>query len=288
MADKKQKENQFRLVIFSEKTFEEVRSFIYKPWYLWVAIIVFALIIFISTLAVVSLAPIRQMINQSSGYADPEQILELREKVIELEDLAASQQIYINNLRAILSGNAILDTSESKSLEMVDSVSSVARIEEDEQLRNTFDLDEKLSTINLSQSQSSATLSNLKPLEQLYLIPPITGSISYGFDPENEHLGLDINAPPNTPVKAVLDGYIIYAGWTLETGNTIGIQHDNNLISFYKHNSELLKKTGAIVQAGEAVAIIGNTGTQSTGPHLHFELWSNGKPINPANYINFE
>ena len=169
MADKKQKENQFRLVIFSEKTFEEVRSFIYRPWYLWVAIIVFALIIFISTLAVVSLAPIRQMINQSSGYADPDQILQLREKVIELEDVAASQQLYINNLRAILSGNAILDTSESKQLELVDSVSSVARIEEDEQLRTSFDLDDKLTTINLSQSQPAATVSNLKPLEQLYL-----------------------------------------------------------------------------------------------------------------------
>jgi murein DD-endopeptidase MepM/ murein hydrolase activator NlpD len=116
----------------------------------------------------------------------------------------------------------------------------------------------------------------------------VTGSISLEFDLEKKHFGVDINAPANTPIKAVLSGYIIFSGWTLETGNTIGIQHDQNLISFYKHNSSLLQEDGAFVQAGEAVAIIGNTGTLSTGPHLHFELWLAGKPVNPTNYINFQ
>ena len=122
----------------------------------------------------------------------------------------------------------------------------------------------------------------------LYFIPPVSGEISLTLNPENSHLGLDVNAPNNTPIKAVLDGYIIYSGWTLETGNTIGIQHENNMISFYKHNSELLKKTGAFVNAGEAIAIIGNTGTLSTGPHLHFELWIKGKPADPEKYIHFD
>ncbi|MBK8505637.1 MAG: M23 family metallopeptidase [Saprospiraceae bacterium] len=119
-------------------------------------------------------------------------------------------------------------------------------------------------------------------------MPPITGSISLEFDPQKDHFGIDINAAPNTAIKAIMSGFIIFSGWTLETGNTIGIQHDQNLISFYKHNSSLLKSTGTFVQAGEAVAIIGNTGTLSSGPHLHFELWQAGKPVDPTDYINFE
>ena len=126
------------------------------------------------------------------------------------------------------------------------------------------------------------------PLEQIYFIPPIAGVVSAGYQPDIQHLGTDILAPKNTPVKAALDGYIFLADWTLETGHTIGVQHHNNIISFYKHNSALLKKVGDYVSAGEALAIIGNTGTLSSGPHLHFELWHNGKPVNPALFINFD
>ena len=129
---------------------------------------------------------------------------------------------------------------------------------------------------------------NDAPLEQLFFVPPITGRMSEGFMADKKHYGVDILAPKNTPVKAVMDGYVITSDWTLETGNTIGIQHANNIVTFYKHNSALLKKTGSFVKAGEAVAIIGNTGTLSDGPHLHFELWHKGKPINPIDFINFE
>ena len=118
-------------------------------------------------------------------------------------------------------------------------------------------------------------------------MPPISGVISSGFDAEIDHLGVDILAPHDTPVKAIWDGHVITADWTLETGYTIGIQHSNDMVSFYKHNATLLKRTGAFVRAGEAVAIIGNTGKMSSGPHLHFELWLQGKPVDPTNYIDF-
>ena len=87
--------------------------------------------------------------------------------------------------------------------------------------------------------------------------------------------------------STIWDGHVITADWTLETGYTIGIQHNNDMVSFYKHNATLLKRTGAFVRAGEAVAIIGNTGKMSSGPHLHFELWLQGKPVDPTNYIDF-
>jgi murein DD-endopeptidase MepM/ murein hydrolase activator NlpD len=105
--------------------------------------------------------------------------------------------------------------------------------------------------------------------------------------PEKRHFGIDILAPRNTPIKSALDGWVVQSDWTLETGNTIGIQHENNIITFYKHNSVLLKKVGSYVKAGEAVAIIGNTGEMTDGPHLHFELWYKGNPVDPADYINF-
>ena len=116
---------------------------------------------------------------------------------------------------------------------------------------------------------------------------PVSGVISSEFQPNIRHYGIDILAPKNTPVKAMMDGFVFSSGWDLETGYTLGIQHKGNILSFYKHNSILLKEKGTFVRAGEAVAIIGNTGTLSSGPHLHFELWHSGKPVNPKDFINF-
>ena len=97
-----------------------------------------------------------------------------------------------------------------------------------------------------------------------------------------------ILAPENERVSAILDGTVIFTGWTVETGNVIQIMHPNNLISTYKHNAKLLKQMGNHVKAGEAIATVGNSGELTTGPHLHFELWYNGIPLNPETYISFE
>ena len=107
------------------------------------------------------------------------------------------------------------------------------------------------------------------------------------FKSKERHYGVDIVGPENEPIKATLDGTVILATWSSETGYTITVQHTNNLISVYKHNSVLLKKVGDYVKAGEAIAIIGNSGEQTTGPHLHFELWYNGSPVNPIDYMTF-
>jgi murein DD-endopeptidase MepM/ murein hydrolase activator NlpD len=143
----------------------------------------------------------------------------------------------------------------------------------------------KIAEIPLVRNAPESTILNLA--DYRYLMPPISGVISSGFDAETNHLGVDILAPKDTPVKAIWDGHVITADWTLETGYTIGIQHSNDMVSFYKHTATLLKHSGAFVRAGEAVAIIGNTGKMTTGPHLHFELWLHGKPVDPTNYIDF-
>ncbi|MCH4896571.1 M23 family metallopeptidase [Marinilabiliaceae bacterium JC040] len=117
---------------------------------------------------------------------------------------------------------------------------------------------------------------------------PLKGLVTEKFNPLKEHFGIDIVAKENSKISAALDGTVIFTGWTTKTGHVIGVQHHNNVITMYKHNSLLLKKMGDKVNAGEAIAILGNTGELSTGTHLHFEIWKNGKPINPELFIKFK
>ncbi|HDQ16329.1 MAG TPA: M23 family metallopeptidase, partial [Bacteroidetes bacterium] len=116
---------------------------------------------------------------------------------------------------------------------------------------------------------------------------PVSGVVSNEFNPAKGHFGIDIVSSESTPVLATLDGTIVLATWSLNNGYVIQIQHSNNIISVYKHNSELLKKEGDKVVAGEPIAFVGSTGVQSTGPHLHFEIWQDGASVNPQKFINF-
>jgi murein DD-endopeptidase MepM/ murein hydrolase activator NlpD len=124
-------------------------------------------------------------------------------------------------------------------------------------------------------------------LAGVHFFAPVRGIVSSPFDATKNHFGTDIVASPDEVVKATLDGTVIMASWTVETGYVIQVQHKDNLISVYKHNAELLKKTGNVVKAGDAIAIVGNSGELTTGPHLHFEIWYNGTPVNPEEYIVF-
>ena len=137
---------------------------------------------------------------------------------------------------------------------------------------------------NLSIFEESNRNSNIN---NILFFPPVKGVVTNTFNMQQDHYGIDLVAAPNEPVLSVADGTIILSAWTLETGYVIQIQHSNNLISVYKHNSKLLKKQGTRVKAGETIAIIGNSGELTTGPHLHFELWYNGNPIEPEKFIKF-
>jgi murein DD-endopeptidase MepM/ murein hydrolase activator NlpD len=142
-------------------------------------------------------------------------------------------------------------------------------------------LEERLSLSVQSTRNPIGSLSNL------HFFIPVKGLITNKFNASRGHYGIDLVSQPNTRISATLSGTVLYAGWTLDTGYVIFLQHDNNLVSSYKHNAALLKKTGDRVNGGEAIAIIGNTGEVTTGPHLHFELWHEGKPIDPEQYIVF-
>jgi len=128
---------------------------------------------------------------------------------------------------------------------------------------------------------------NKTDLSRMHFFVPVKGVITERFNSSSDHFGIDLVSEANARISAVLSGTVIFSGWTLKTGYSIYVQHDGDLVSVYKHNSELLKKEGDHVSAGEAIAIIGNTGELSTGPHLHFELWHDGNALNPEQYIDF-
>jgi len=252
----------YRLVIMNHETFEEVGSYRLSLLNVYVTISLIVVGVALIVGALIVFTPLKTYLP---GYGDinaQREIIELNRELDELQEEFSARQTYNDNIRRILP------------------------IIEDEMLRKEVELDEELIERELL-SKSANYVSKEVPLEQMFLVPPITGVVSSGFDRQTKHYGIDVIAPKNTPVKAVMDGFVFVSDWTLETGNTLGIQHSNNLISFYKHNSALLKKVGSYVKSGEAVAIIGNTGELSDGPHLHFEIWHNGKPVDPAQFIIF-
>ncbi len=278
----------YRLVIMNNETFEEMGSYRLSLLNVYVvaATILVVVILLVGTL--IAFTPLRQYIPGYGDIRQSEEVQNLRRQLEEMEAELRIQREYSDNFRRILVGEVettedIADTFSQK--EFRDTVSEVTRAKVDTQLRQEVEMAAVGDAIQ--ESRTTNLYPRETPLEQMYFVPPLTGEISAQFMPDKKHLGVDVLAPKNTPVKAIMDGFVFLSDWTLETGNTIGIQHTNNIITFYKHNSALLKKAGSYVKAGEAVAIIGNTGTQSDGPHLHFELWYRGKAVNPLDYVNF-
>lgn len=275
----------YRLVVMNNETFEEVGS--YRLTLLNVYIFVSTLLVLLAFLVVLAVAftPLKRYIpGYGEGGDNREEVEQLYREVKKMEKQLAAQEKYATNFHRVLVGDVETAEDVIKS-DPGDTVSEVQRSREEEQLRQEMELQK----VGMAAQRSRAANFSPReaPLEQMYFNSPVRGEISAGFMPDKNHFGVDVLASKNTAIQAAMDGYIFFSDWTLETGNTIGIQHANNIITFYKHNSALLKKVGNFVKAGEAVAIIGNTGTLSDGPHLHFELWHKGNPVDPTDYIKF-
>lgn len=281
----------YRLVILKDETLREVSSFRLTLLNLYILVSSLILIVTILTVALIVWTPLKRYVPGYANIHNNTEFLRVNKRIVELEKQVAAYEVYISSFKRMLSGDPqteseIAEEHTPDTLEEID----LHRVAEDEMLRREVESKanapsgEPQSPIAVTASIQSGSQPSL---ERLFLIAPIKGEISLDYQPGIKHYGIDVLAPANTPVKSVMDGIVIVADWTLETGNTIGIQHGHNLVSFYKHNSALLKKVGTQVRAGEAIAIIGNTGTHSDGPHLHFELWHNGKPVDPRNMIQF-
>jgi murein DD-endopeptidase MepM/ murein hydrolase activator NlpD len=283
--------NRYRLSIMKEGTFEEVRSFQLSLMNVYLALSSVVVLVVVMVVLLIAYSPIKKYLPGFGNIVEREELTELYQEMSQLEDDLDAQTQYANSFRNLLLGkyqSAVdaekeIDTTGMGELENVEEVTLSA---EEIQLRREMALEEVGEAARSSSGQPISGSQNT-PLEQLFMVAPIRGEITGAFDPEDSHNGVDIIAPKGTAVKAAMDGYVILSDYTYDTGYTIGIQHQNGVITFYKHNSELLKKVGSFVRGGEAIAIIGNTGHQTTGPHLHFELWSRGVPVNPVDYVKF-
>lgn len=200
-------------------------------------------------------------------------------KADSLERIIGRWELYSENLRRVLAGE---DPVKIDSIVRATANTNVMDMDllrqRDSILRQNVQKEEQfdLSTKN----------KRMLPIEGMHFFTPLKGVISQEFD-KVTHPYVDVTAPANSVVMAVLDGTVFFAGWNDESGYTIQIQHENDIVSIYKHNSKLLKKTGDKITAGAPVAIVGGTGELSTGDHLHFELWYKGEAVNPTDYINF-
>lgn len=285
---KERLQNTYRLVVMNDETFEEVGS--YKLTLLNVYVLLSTIIVVTAVLVTITIAytPLRRYVPGYSGNTNADrEIYDLSREVSRMENELSANRRYTENFRKMLVGDVqtIDDVPKSKDEFKDSSMQEVGRSETDEHLRQEVQL-EDIGSIAKNGRATNFSPRDI-PLEQLFFNSPVNGEISGAFMPDKKHYGVDILAPKNTAIKAAMDGYVIFSDWTQETGLTIAIQHANNVITFYKHNATLLKSVGSFVKAGEAVAIIGNTGELTTGPHLHFELWHKGIPVDPAEYVSF-
>ena len=230
-----------------------------------------------STLVLVTTTPLTEYVPGKAGSEVKQELMVLTLKYDSLKGVLEGQNIYLQNIRNIIAGKEplspkIIEPSKEMGAQVVFEKSF-----DDSLLRLRVESNERGSI------QADKNYNN----NVIMFFPPISGLITDGFDPNTNHFGIDLVAEEKTRIYSILEGTVIVSHWTFETGYVIGVQHPNDYISLYKHNSVLLKSVGDFVRAGDPIAIIGNSGELSSGPHLHFELWHDGGAINPEDYILF-
>ncbi len=280
----KRLQDRYRLVILNDSSFEEKFLLKLKPIPLLIG--VGATIILLITFVIITIAftPLREYIP---GYSDTKMrrsLIDLAVKSDSLEYELNLKTKYIENINNVINGTIQPDSIPNKpglAKDYKSLINANKASKEDSILRDEVEHKEQFSlAINNGKTATNG-------ISSFFFFTPLKGSVTSSFKAKDEHYGVDIAAKDNEAVKATLDGTVIMAAWTTETGFSMQIQHSNNLISVYKHCSVLMKKTGNFVKAGEVIAIVGNSGEQTTGPHLHFELWYNGNPIDPQDYMVF-
>lgn len=272
--------DKYRLVILNEETFEERISLKLTRLNVFVLVSLSSIFLIIATILLIAYTPLREYIPGYSSTALKKQATVLSFKTDSLQQALTMNDKYLSSIRKVLQGD--VTSSELKKDSIINAIKTevsevnLKPIKEDSILREKVDKEDKY---NLFESATSAA--------NFVLFPPAKGAISEPYNVKSRHYAVDLVLTKDTPVKATADGSVIFAEWTADTGYVIIIEHSQGLISVYKHNASLTKKQGDLVKAGEVIATSGNTGDLTTGPHLHFELWNDGYPINPTNFIDF-
>lgn len=275
--------DKYRFTVSNDATFEEIWRIKLTQYNAFLLITALILFIIGATASLLAFTNLRQIIP---GYPDVTMRRNILMSAIRLDSLERELVLrdkYFANLNAIISGNEPAGIFTAKDTTGSYNKISFRKIPEDSALRAQVENEEKYSL-----SVGSTATENITSFAGLHFFPPVKGIISGKFDPVTRHFGTDIVTKPKAPVSAALDGTVIFTGWTMETGFVIEIQHPNNIVSVYKHNANLLKETGDIVRAGEPISIVGDSGELYTsGPHLHFEIWYKGSPLDPEKHILF-
>lgn len=277
---KKKLLHKYRLVILNESTFEEKISFKLSRLNVFVTGSILAIALIALTTVFIAFTPLREYIPGYSSTKLKQQATALTYQTDSLVNVLNYTNKYLDNIKMVLRGDINVTEVSADSIFQqfkLDPASiNLTPIKEDSILRNQVAIEDKY---NLFER-------NIENVD-LVLFPPVTGSVTQGYDVQNKHYAVDITAPTNTPVKSVADGIVIFSDWTVDTGYVLIISHKDELLSVYKHNGLLLKQQGDAVVVGEVIAAVGNTGELTTGAHLHFELWNDGNPVNPLDYIDF-
>lgn len=273
--------HKYQLVILNEDTFEEKVSFKLTRLNVFVVVTLSAILLIAATTVLIAFTGLREYIPGYSSTELKQRAVNLAHTTDSLQTVVELNNQYLNSIKRVLSGDvksvdfnrdSLLETHRLNP-ENVDLSAS----KEDSLLREVVVQEDKYNFLETATSRANYAL-----------FPPLKGPFSEGFNIKDKHFGVDIVASHNAPVKSVADGTVIFSGWTAETGNVVIIEHSYGLLSIYKHNSSLTKEQGERVQRGEVIATAGSTGEYSTGPHLHFELWSEGRPVNPVDFIDFQ
>lgn len=272
------------LIILNEESQEEQFSVRLNRMNVLVILALFTFFTVAVTTLTLLYTPIHDYILPSEKQVDvkdKQEILRLTDKMIELESKSQANAVYIKNLRAILAGEIPIPDIDTTNNQFTTSVDlnkfDLAPKEEDLQLREEVEREEMFSVNGSNPGSDSGNL----------LFTPLKGIVTSGYSTEENHLAIDIAAQEGEAIKSVAAGTVIFSDWTPDTGYVAVIQHDNGMISIYKHNLTVYKKMGDVVKKGEVISAVGNTGELTTGPHLHFELWIDGTPVDPQQYIVF-
>ncbi|KJD36745.1 peptidase M23 [Tamlana sedimentorum] len=278
---KKKLLDKYRLLVLNEVTFEERLSFKLTRLNVFVLGSIISVFLIALTYLIIAFTPLREYIPGYSSTALKKKATELNYKTDSLQQVIAINETYYASIKKVLKGDiSAEDFNKDSIVEAIKIEASEVDLNpsiEDSLLREKVDKEDKY---NLFESAISAT--------NFVLFPPVNGTISSHYNAKEKHYAVDVVVAKDTPVKATADGIVIFAEWTANTGYVIILEHSHGLISIYKHNGSLTKSQGDLVKAGEVIATSGNTGELSTGPHLHFELWNDGYPINPTNFIDFK
>ena len=273
--------NYYNVVVSSEDTFEERLAFKASKINVFVLMLVYSVILISFTISIVFFTQLRELVPGYSSSDLLSRAIYLTQKTDSLESQIELNNKFYKSIEDVLSGktdefierdNIPIDSSLNDK-----NLFSISPNSEDSILRNYVDSQDKF---NLTKNELV--------IENKMFFSPIKGDITQTFNFEENHFAIDIAADIGTPVKSILDGKILFSEWSVDTGHVIIVDHGDNIVSVYKHNSKSLKEQNDFVQAGEVIAYSGNQGSLSSGPHLHFELWKNGTPIDPEPLLNFQ